>query len=274
MSHCPIPGGWLHYELDETAGREAPVLVVSNSLAAEIGMWDGQMPLLRSRYRVLRYDTRGHGRSTTPPGPWTFDDLLADVVALLDQLDIARADFLGLSLGGMTGLGLAIHYPERISRLVCCSARAVATPAFIDGWNTRISQVQAGGMISIVDATLERWLVPAFRQTHPLETAALAAAIGATSLDGYIAAAGALKSLNFFKDFEKIQTPTLFVVGSEDIAAPPQAMQEMANALTGSVFKIVQNAAHLPNIDNAEDFAKAISSFLGLQAPAISKTRA
>jgi len=126
-----------------------------------------QMKTLVKHYRVLRYDTRGHGQSDVPAAPYSFDDLVGDAVALLDHYQIERATFMGLSLGGMTGLGIALAHPGRLEALVCCDARADAPPQFVQGWNERINAVRGGGLASILPATVERWLSAAFRATHP-----------------------------------------------------------------------------------------------------------
>jgi 3-oxoadipate enol-lactonase len=246
----------------------APWLVLSNSLASDHTMWDGQVARLTQKYRVLRYDTRGHGASDAPTGPYTFDQLVGDVVGLLDHMKIARATFMGLSLGGMTGIGLALAHPGRLEKLVVCDARADGPDGFVKSWDERIAAIEKGGLQAIVAGTLERWLVPSFRAGNPEVTKRVADMILATPPAGYIGCAGALKRLDYLKDMHKIITPSLFVVGREDLGAPVAAMQQMADGVSGARLAIIDNAAHLPNIDNAAGFDQAIAGFLELAARA------
>ena len=255
-----IPGGHLATRVDGEAGK--PWLVLSNSLAADHRMWDAQVPWLTGRYRVLRYDTRGHGGSDAPIGDYAFDDLVADVVAVMNHHDVARARYVGLSLGGMTGLGLALAHPERVERLVVCDARADAPPPFVKSWDDRIAAIEAGGMEVIVAGTLERWLTPAFRAREPAEAERLAAMIRATSPAGYRGCAAALKRLDYLKDLGRLTAPTLYVVGAEDSAAPEAAMRAMAEATPGGRLAVVAEAAHIANVDNPAGFRAALDGFL------------
>ena len=258
-----IDGGSLAARVDR-AGREAPWIVLSNSLAADHRMWDPQIPLLTSRYHVLRYDTRGHGASDAPEGAYDFAMLVADVVRLMDHHGIGTAAFMGLSLGGMTGLGLALSHPDRLRHLVCCDARADAPEPFVRSWDERIAAIDRDGMRGILQGTIERWLVPDFRAAHPEEVARVESMILGTSPAGYKGCAAALKRLDYLKDLHRIRVPTLFVVGAEDAGAPPDVMKRMAETVPGAQFAVVPHAAHLPNLDNREGFRDAVSGFLGL----------
>jgi 3-oxoadipate enol-lactonase len=265
MTHVRVAGADLFTRVDGGERRDAPWLVLSNSLAADHTMWDPQIALLTSRYRVLRYDTRGHGRSEAPEGPYSLPMLAGDVVALLDHHGINKATFMGLSLGGMTGLGLAIEHGDRIEKLVCCDARADAPEAFVKGWDDRLAVVAAHGMQGIVQGTLERWLVPSFRTAHPEVAAKVEGMILATSPVGYRGCAEALKRLDYLKDLPRIALPTLFVVGADDVGAPADVMRAMTEAVPGAKLVIVPEAAHLPNLDNTAAFNEAIAGFLGLR---------
>jgi 3-oxoadipate enol-lactonase len=245
-------------------GEGAPWIVLSNSLGATMMMWEPQLALLGSRYRILSYDTRGHGASETPPAPYRFDDLVGDVIALLDHFGIAKASYLGLSLGGMTGLGLAIRHPDRIERLVCCDARADAPPPFVQSWDDRLAAIGRGGLAAIVSGTMERWFVEDWRKAHPEQLERFEREFLRTSPEGYSGCAEALKQLDYLKDLGRIALPTLYVVGEKDGGAPPAAMRAMADATPGAGFEVVPDAAHLANVDNANAFNRAISSFLGL----------
>ncbi len=243
----------------------APWIILSNSLGASMEMWMPQLELLGRHYRVLAYDTRGHGRSDAPQGPYTFDELVGDVIALMDHFSIDRADFMGLSLGGMTGLGLAIHHPDRIGRLVCCDARADASVGFVKSWDDRIAAIEAGGLASIMSGTMERWFSQKFRDTRQEQMAAMHAMFLETSATGYIGCAGALKFLDYHKDLGRITCPTLYVVGDEDFGAPPAVMKDMADRTPGAVLAEIAGAAHIANVDEPQSFNAAISAFLELK---------
>lgn len=260
----PVPGGELFVRVDAGPTADAPVLLLSNSLAADHTMWDPQIPLLTSRYKVVRYDTRGHGQSDAPAGDYSFAMLVDDARAVLDHVGVARASYMGLSLGGMTGLGFALTYPERLDRLVVCDARADNPPPFVKSWDDRLAAIDAGGLAAILAGTLERWLVPSFRAARPDVVARVEAMILATSPVGYRGCAAALKRLDYAKDLGRITTPTLYVVGAEDAGAPPAVMRAMADATPAAAFALIDHAAHLPNLDNEAGFAAAITSFLGL----------
>jgi 3-oxoadipate enol-lactonase len=241
-----------------------PGLVLSNSITATHAMWNAQMDVLTKRYRVLRYDTRGHGESDAPVAPYLLPDLVDDAVALMDHFEMDRPVFLGLSLGGMTGLGVALTHPTRIKSLVCCDARADAPAPFVTGWDDRVKMVRDFGIASIVPGTIERWLSPAFRAANPDVVADVEKMILTTSVAGYEGCAAALKRLNYLERLDQIAMPALFVVGSEDMGAPPAVMKGMAERVSGADFALIEGSAHLPNIDNAEGFQAAVSRFLGL----------
>jgi 3-oxoadipate enol-lactonase len=246
------------------APEGAPWLVLSNSLGASRAMWAPQLAWLGRRFRVLGYDQRGHGESDAPAGPYGFDDLTGDVIALMDHFGVGTASFMGLSLGGMTGLGLALRHPSRFDRVVCCDARADAPPAYVQGWTDRIAAVRAGGMGAILAGTMERWFVPQTRDARPDLMAAMQAMFMATSPAGYIGCAEALKRLDYLKDLPGLSIPALYVVGDSDLAAPPATMRAMADVPPGSRYAEIPRAAHLANIDNPADFASAVGPFLGL----------
>ena len=238
-------------------------IVLSNSLGATRAMWAPQRAWLEATRRVLSSDTRGHGDSSTPAGAYSFDDLVGDVVALMDHFGIDRADVLGLSLGGMTGLGLALDHPERVRRLVCCDARADAPEAFAKSWDERIAAIRAGGMAAIWPGTLERWLTRETQVTNRNLVAALRADFERTRVDGYAGCAAALQRLDFLRRLPEMAVPTLYVVGAEDAGAPPAVMRAMADSTPGAKFAEVAGAAHIANLDNPAGFDAAVRPFLG-----------
>lgn len=258
-------GGFkLATRVDGSKDPSAPWMVLSNSLGAAMMMWEPQLDLLGKHYRILRYDTRGHGASEAPEGPYSFDDLVGDVLALMDHHHIAKASFMGLSLGGMTGLGLAIHHAGRFDRIVCCDARADNPHPFVQSWDERIATIEASGLKALANGTMERWFVEGWRQTHPDQLQRFVDVFLATSVKGYKGCAEALKTLDYLKDLGSVSLPMLYVVGDKDMGAPPAVMRAMAMATPGSAYIEVPNGAHLPNIDNSADFNTAIAGFLGL----------
>ncbi len=250
------------------SGREgAPWIVLSNSLGATMAMWEPQLPLLEPHFRVLRYDTRGHGASGTPPGPYSFGDLVGDAVALMDRHGIETASFMGLSLGGMTAMGLALAHPDRLDRVICCDTRADAPPPFQQNWIERLAAVDEGGLGRIVGGTMERWFAADWRAANPAALAAFEAAFLATPVEGYRGCVGAIRTLDYLKDLPDIRVPVLYVCGSADLAAPVPAMQAMAAATPGARIAVVEGGAHLPNVDRTRDFNRAVAGFLGIPAP-------
>jgi 3-oxoadipate enol-lactonase len=244
--------------VDGDEGR--PWMVLMNSLGATAGSWDAQVAALTRTHRLLRYDARGHGRSAAPPGPYGFDDLMADTIGLMDHFGIARADLLGLSLGGMTALGLAIEHGDRVNRVICCDARADAPEPFVASWDARIAAIRsAGGMTGVLDGTLERWFTPA---CDPAVVEAAAAMILGTDPDGYVACAAALKRLDFKRSLHTIGSPVLYVCGAQDQASPPAAMREMAALTPGSTYAAIDPGAHLCPMENPARFNAVVTDWL------------
>ena len=246
------------------AGEGKPWIVLSNSLGANLSMWDPQIALLTARYQVLRYDSRGHGQSETPAGPYTFEDLVGDVIGLMDALDIPKADFMGLSMGGMTGLGLALHHPDRISRVVCADGRADAPDPFRAMWDTRIAAVTEHGLQGILDGTLATWFTQDWRDANPDGEDRIKAMVLGNDPAGYIACCQALKGLDYLRHLHKVTIPLLYVGGSNDKGASPEVMRNMSVETPGSDFKELPDAAHIANINQPEAFNAAIQDFLNL----------
>jgi 3-oxoadipate enol-lactonase len=251
-----LPTHRLHYRID---GARGPWLVLCNSLGADLGMWDAQVPAFAHDLRVLRYDRRGHGASTTPAPPFTIADLGADVLALLDALAIERAHFCGLSLGGLTGQWLAIHAPARIDHLVVCATAAkIATPEI---WHQRIAQVRATGLAPLVPATRERWFSPAFA-TSPAADAALAP-FAAVDPAAYIGCCEALASTDLHADLPRIQAPVLAISGRDDAVCPPVALQVIADTVANGRH-VSLPGRHLVNVESAAEFTMAVKASLHL----------
>jgi 3-oxoadipate enol-lactonase len=232
------------YTVDGAA--DAPVVVLSNSLGATRGMWDPQVPALAERYRVVTYDTRGHGKSPSPAGPYTQDDLVDDLIALLDEVGASRAHVAGLSLGGMTAMRLAIREPQRVDRLalLCTSAKPDPQP-FLD----RAAAVRSGGTAPLAPTVAGRWLTPEYAAEHPELVAKLEAMIAGADDAGYAACCEVVASVDLREDLARITAPTLVVAGWQDLALPPAHQQLIADSIPGAELLTVSPGAHLANLE-------------------------
>jgi 3-oxoadipate enol-lactonase len=262
MPFVDTGNGKLHYAID--GADHAPVLVLSNSLGTTLDMWLPQMPALIEHFRVLRYDTRGHGQSDVTPGPYSMAQLGGDVITLLDHLAIPRAHFCGLSMGGMTGIWLGIHQPTRIDRLVLCNtSAAIGVPEM---WNARIAQVRQGGMDAVVATVLDRWFTPDFLSHAPAQVERVKAMLAKTSVDGYTANCAAVRDMDQRADLGRIASPTLVIGGKHDKSTPPEHGELIARSIPGARY-VELNAAHLSNWEVAQAFTQQVLGFL-LNTPA------
>lgn len=260
MPAVRLADGDLNYLLEGPAG--APVLVLSNSLGTDLHMWDAQVPAFTRHFRVLRYDTRGHGQSLVSEGPYRIDQLGRDVLALLDALDIPKAHFCGLSMGGLIGQWLAINAPERIQRLVLCNTAArIGTP---EVWNPRIDAVLAGGvqaMADLRDASISRWFTPDFAEAQTEKVEAIVGMLARTSPQGYAANCAAVRDADFREQLAVIQAPTLVVCGSGDPVTTPEHGRFMQAHIAGAEL-VEFPAAHLSNVQAGEAFSQRVLTFL------------
>ena len=257
-------GTRIAYQVDGPEG--APWIILSNSLATDRRVWAPQLDALAASRRVLSYDTRGHGVSDAATPPYDFDQLTGDVLALCGALSITRADFMGISLGGMTGLALAQQHPDLIGRLVCADARADAPAPYKAIWDGNIERLHAGGMAALCDGTLERWFTAGFA-ANPDNSAMLQMVrdmILTTSANGYEGAARCLQQLDLLGGLGTIKCQTLYVVGAADPAAPVAVMQDMTDRTPGAALAVVADAAHLSNLEQPALFTDAIRGFLQL----------
>jgi len=239
----------VHYAVDGPAG--APVILLSNSLGTTMAMWEPQLAALAVSYRVIRYDTRGHGRSPVPPGPYGLDDLVDDVVELLDRLGVDRVHFAGLSLGGMTGMRLAIREPERVGRLTLLCTSAYLPPAA--GWTDRAAAVRARGTAAIVDTVLDRWFTPAFQERD-----AARAMLLETPAEGYAGCCEAIAAMDLTADLPRIGVPVHAIAGADDPATPPDHLERVVAAVPHGRLCVIDRAAHLANIEQAGAVTAAI----------------
>ena len=232
----------------------APVVVMAHSILSSSMMWMDQAALLSEwGWRVICVDTRGHGGSQAGSAPWTMDDLAADTVAVLDALQIGRAHYVGLSLGGMSGFGLGIRHPDRLLSLCLCDARADAPAAFAAPWDERIEIAQRAGCGALAASTTERWFGKPFLDAHPELAERFRATAAGTSTEGFAGCARAIQKLDYLGDVGHIEAPTTLVVGAND-GPLPQAMEHIGSLIPGARLEVIPDAGHLPNIDQHEVF--------------------
>ncbi len=247
----------------EIEGREgAPWLTFSNSLATNLHMWDEQAAALADDFRILRYDKRGHGQSDVPEGPYDFSMLVGDVIGLWDALGIGRSHFVGLSIGGMTAMGLGIHHADRLRSIVISNAIAEAPEPFVAAWDERIAIVDEKGMHALAAPTVERWSSDEFFNSETPILDDLRAMVAATPAGGFVGCARALQGLDFEKSLGEIRIPTLFIAGKEDGATPASTMSRIARLVEGAQYVELSPAGHLSNIEQPDGYTAALRDFL------------
>jgi 3-oxoadipate enol-lactonase len=254
----------LHAVTDGPEG--GPPLLLLGSLGSTVAMWDRQLPVLAERFRVVRADHRGHGGSPVPPGPYALDDLVADVVLLLDALEISRASVVGLSLGGMVAMRLASLHPERVDRLaLLCTSAGFGDP---ESWTTRAAQVRAHGIASLADAVISRWFTPDFARREPAAIDGIRQSLRDTSAEGYAGCCEAIGQLDLHQDLSRITAPTLVLAGAEDPSTTPAVLQVIADGIPGARLAVVPGA-HLANVESASEVnAVLVSHFSSTQGQA------
>ncbi len=249
--------GRLHYRID--GNEQAPWLMLSNSLGVNLGMWAPQMDALLRHFRVLRYDTRGHGNSELPAPACSIDDLAQDAIELLDHLGIAQTHFCGLSMGGMTGMALASRHPARIGQLVLCNTSPYMGPP--SDWEARIALVRDGGMAAIADAVISRWFTGRFQAAAPDKISIVRQMLLQTSPAGYIACCTAIRDMDQRERVKTIGNATLVIAGAHDPATPPQDGRAIAACIAGAEY-VELDAAHLSNWEQADVFTRHLVEFL------------
>ena len=251
----------MHYTLNGPAS--APVVTLSHSLATHLGMWEPQVAALAARYRVLRYDTRGHGRTDAPGGPYSLDQLAEDAVALLRALGIERTHFVGLSMGGMIGQVVALKHSEMLRSLVLCDTSSRVPLEARPMWEERIRTTEQQGMEPHVEPTIGRWFTAPFAATHPEIVEPVRTMIHQTEPQGYVGCCHAIKALDLTDGLSAISVPTLIVVGEDDPGTPVAASRTIHERITGSDLVVLKFASHLSNVEQPEAFTKALLDFLG-----------
>ena len=250
----------VNYEL---AGKDdGPVVVLSHSLGSSMVMWDPQIDALGTHFRALRYDTRGHGGSEAPEGPYALELLGEDAIALLDALGIDRVHWVGLSMGGMIGQCLALHFADRLQSLILCDTAAVVPDDAEPLWQERIDMARGKGMQALIEPVLERWFSPSFRGKNPQMLARIQKQFLDTPVEGYVGCGEALRRLNYLDQLSAVTIPTLIMVGEDDPGTPVAASQAMHERIPKSKLVIVPSARHLSNVEQPEFFNAALLEFL------------
>ncbi|WP_322057971.1 3-oxoadipate enol-lactonase [Paraburkholderia sp. J63] len=259
MPHAAVNDTQLFYRIDGAQNATAPWLVLSNSLGSDVSMWTPQLAAFSKHFRVLRYDTRGHGHSAAPAGPYTIEQLTGDVIGLMDHLGIERAHFAGVSMGGLTGVGLGARYGSRIGRLALCNTAAkIGTP---EVWVPRAAKARTEGMLALADAVLPRWYTAEFMAKNPLVIDQARDVFVHTDKDGYASNCEAINAADLRGEAASIKAPTLVISGTHDLAATPAQGRELAESVPGARY-VELNASHISNVELADEFNQTVLGFL------------
>jgi 3-oxoadipate enol-lactonase len=236
----------------------APVLMFSNSLSSNLTMWDAQADALKTTFRIVRYDSRGHGKSVAPAGPYSIAQLGHDALAIMDALKLSRVHWCGLSKGGMVGQWLLTNHRDRIGKAVLANTAALMAPPEL--WNGRIRNVSQNGMAAIVDATIDRWFTKRFQGEAPAEIARVKRMIASTPAQGYCGCCAAIRDMDQRESISAITNPVLLISGAHDPATTPAMMELMRGRIPGAKW-VNLDASHISNIEQPEAFTKAVLTF-------------
>lgn len=245
--------------LDRTGDDARPWLLFSNSLMTDLSLWDDQVAAFAGRYNMLRYDQRGHGGTAVPPGDCTFDQLAADVAALIDHWRLRTVIVVGVSMGGVTALRLLTLYPPLLAGAAICDAGAATPPGGREAWEERIAVARAGGMAALVEPTIKRWFTPG--QLESAAAARVGRMVAATPFEGFVRAARALQAYDLVSDLARVGVPVLTLAGSED-GATPAAMRNFSQRIPHAEFVEIGGAGHLPNVERPQMFNDALDRYL------------
>ena len=246
----------------DTGGAGEPV-VLAHAIGLDHRMWEPLVASLRARHRVVAFDTRGHGKSPVPPRPYSLRQLADDAAALLDRLGIAKAHWVGLSMGGMIGQAFALAHPRRLGRLVLANTTSTYGPDGKANWQARIKLVEDGGLAAIRAAVEQRYFSEAFRRDHPAQVAATMARFMETPAQGYLGCCDAIADLDFSKDLARIAAPTLVIAGSADVGTPVAMSEALAAGIPGAKLAVLEGAAHLSSAEQPREFDALVAGFLG-----------
>jgi 3-oxoadipate enol-lactonase len=257
MRAISVQGAALH--VVESGVGDGPALVFSNSLGTDLRIWDALLAHLPPGLRIIRYDKRGHGLSDCPPQPWGMGEHVADLAGVLDALEMKSATVCGLSVGGMIAQGLAAERRDLVGSLILCDTGAkIGSPEM---WDARIAAIEAGGIVALADAILERWFTKGFREHDPAFPL-WRNMLTRTTAAGYTGTAAAIRDTDLIESTSRLRLPCLAVCGTEDGATPPDLVREMAALIPGSRFELIRGAGHLPCIEQPEVLGRLISTFL------------
>lgn len=247
----------------EIDGKEgAPWVVCSHALANNLTLWDDLVDALKDNYRILRYDQRGHGKTEAVPGPYTFPMLVADAIGIMDGAGVDKAHWIGLSIGGMIGYGLAVEHGDRLRSLVACDSRPDAPPDYAAYFQGRIDKARAGGMAGLVDSTIERWFTADSVASSLPVIDKVKAMIASTDPVGHEGCCEALKTLSYGPRLHEIDVPVMIVGGALDKGAPPDKLAEAAAKIPGAEHVVVPAAGHISALENPAAFTAAVKPFL------------
>lgn len=258
VSEIAIEGGRLVFDVD--GPDVASTCLLLHSLGTTSDLWAPQVEALSRRYRVIRYDVRGHGRSQPPVGPYTLEQLGADALAVLDAVGVERAHLCGVSLGGLTAQWLGVHAPDRVGRIV--AANTAARLGSREAWAERIDLVRGRGMDAVIEGGIARWFTPRFQQASPDTVDHFRAMLRSCPVEGYAGSCAVLRDADLREEISRIAAPTLVVTGTHDTATPP-ALGELVAARVPHARAIELDAAHLSNVEQADAFTTAVRDFLG-----------
>jgi 3-oxoadipate enol-lactonase len=248
----------INYEVE--GPQNAPALILSNSIATNLHMWDDQAPAFSKQFRLVRYDRRGHGKSAAPKGPYTIELLARDALAVADAVGAKKFNWCGLSLGGMVGQWLGANAPERLNKMVISNTNYYYADK--QAWDDRIKLVGEKGMEALASPMMERWFPPEFRASAPEKVARVRAMLTATSTDGFIGCAYAIRAMDFRESNKRIGVPTLVIVGAKDVATIPAYGEEMVAQIKGSQLASIPDAGHIANIAQPKIYADTVIRFL------------
>ncbi len=249
----------IHYTVD---GDSGPWVTFSHSLGCNVSSWDAQAALLAKNHRVLRYDSRGHGQTSVPPGPYTLEEMAADVHGLLTHLGIEKMHWVGISMGGMIGQTYALAHPGVFLSMVLADSTSRRPPQAAAMWGDRINTARTQGMPGLVESTLARWFTAGFRERQPEAVARIAEGILNTPVDGFCGACEAIAKVDVLDRLHEIDCPTLIMVGEHDHGTPPEMSLQMHANIKGSEFLLIKDAAHIANIEQEAVFNQALLNFL------------
>ena len=260
MMRIRANGIQMNYEISGKKG--APVVILSHSLSSSLLMWNPQMDALNPYFQVLRYDTRGHGKSDAPSGAYTLELLAEDVIKLLDGLGMDRVHLVGLSMGGIIGQCLALNHSHRLKSLVLCDTTPVFPAESQPIWQERMDKARTKGMEALLEETMERWFTPTFLKRNPPMVKLIREQILATPVAGYIGCAEAIRRLNYLDRLSEIKMPTLIMVGEDDPGTPVSASEAMHKRISNSKLVVLPSARHLSNVEQTDAFNSALLTFL------------